>query len=61
MLPDFRCGNLATISKCASKAITKTTPFTKKKKYIYIYIYIKPNSFKALKAKANSLFLTANV
>ena len=58
MLPDFRCGNLATISKCASKAITKTTPFTKKK---YIYIYIKPNSFKALKAKANSLFLTANV
>ena len=57
MLPDFRCGNLATISKCASQAITKTTPFTK----IYIYIYIKPNSFKALKAKANSLFLTANV
>ena len=53
MLHDFRRGNLATISKCASKALTKATPFPNQTS--------KPNFFRAQKAKANNLFLTANV
>ena len=53
MLPDFHCGNLATIPNILANYRSRSHPFQNQT--------LKPNSLKALKANTNSLFLIANV